>query len=125
MSTALSDNNKSLVSKAPSSIRTVWTIFAKELSSFFTTSVGYTVILGYVLTTSLFFLLILKILNEAGSIPPTQRPLSIFYKDYLILFIFMFFSSILSMRLFAQEKETGTIEMLLTVPVADWEVVLG
>ena len=109
----------------PSSVRTIWTIAAKELSSFFTTSVGYTVILGYVLTTSLFFLLILKIFNEAGAIPPTQRPLSIFYKDYLILFIFMFFASILSMRLFAQEKETGTIEMLLTVPVSDWEVVLG
>ncbi len=107
------------------SVRNIWTIMAKELSGFFSTSIGYTVILGYVLTTSLFFLAIIYILREAGSIPPSSRPLTLFYRNPYIFFIFMFFPSILSMRLFAHEKETGTIEMLLTVPVSDWEVVLG
>jgi len=125
MSQALSDKARQAGTNFLHSMRNVWTITAKELTSFFCTSIGYTVILGYVLTTSLFFILILDILRRLGKIPPTGRPLTVFYQDYMILFIFMFLSSILAMRLFAHEKETGTIEMLLTVPVADWEVVIG
>jgi ABC-type transport system involved in multi-copper enzyme maturation permease subunit len=107
------------------SVRNIWTILTKELNSFFCTSIGYTVILGYVLTTSLFFLLILHFLREQGAIPATSRPLTVFFSSGYILIIFMFLCSILSMRLFAREREMGTIEMLLTVPVSDWEVVLG
>jgi ABC-2 type transport system permease protein len=43
----------------------------------------------------------------------------------LIIFLMMFFAPILTMRLLAEEHRQGTIELLLTSPVRDWEIVVG
>jgi ABC-2 type transport system permease protein len=40
-------------------------------------------------------------------------------------FIFMFVVPAITMRLLADEKSTGTLELLSTMPVRDWEVVIG
>ena len=40
-------------------------------------------------------------------------------------FIFMFVVPAITMRLLAEEKGSGTIELLITMPVRDWEVVVG
>jgi ABC-2 type transport system permease protein len=39
--------------------------------------------------------------------------------------LFMFLAPAITMRLLADEKSTGTLELLITMPVRDWEVVLG
>lgn len=43
----------------------------------------------------------------------------------LLPWVFLFLAPALAMRLFAEEKKSGTIELLLTLPVSDWEVVIG
>ena len=37
----------------------------------------------------------------------------------------LFLIPLITMRLFAEEKRTGTIELLLTSPISDWEIILG
>ncbi len=48
-------------------------------------------------------------------------------RDYfdLLPWIFLFLSPALTMRLWAEEKRSGTIEFLLTLPVTDWQIVLA
>lgn len=43
----------------------------------------------------------------------------------LLPWIFLFLSPAITMRLWSEEKKSGTIEFLLTLPVRDWQVVLG
>src|ERR1700677_1993699 len=39
--------------------------------------------------------------------------------------VFLFIPPLLTMRLFAEERGSGTLEMLMTAPVRDWQVVLA
>ena len=59
-----------------------------------------------------------------------QQPMSI--NDYVIApllgnasVVGLFLIPLISMRLFAEEKRTGTIELLMTSPISDWEIILG
>ncbi|HOV99084.1 MAG TPA: ABC transporter permease [Bacteroidota bacterium] len=93
----------------------VWTICQKELRSYFNSAVAYVVmvvflvIVGWVYTSSLF------LLNVAS--------LRVFFE--WVPSIFLFVVPALTMRLMAEEKKAGTIELLTTKPVEDWEIVLG
>ena len=59
-----------------------------------------------------------------------QQPMSI--NEYVIApllgnasVVGLFLIPLISMRLFAEEKRTGTIELLMTSPISDWEIILG
>jgi ABC-2 type transport system permease protein len=47
------------------------------------------------------------------------------YYFNLLPWIFLFITPAITMRLWSEEKKSGTIELLLTLPVADWQVVLA
>lgn len=92
-------------------------IARKELASFFNSPVAY-VVLGVFLAISgslFFFFSPLFILNDAS--------MRSFFS--LMPVIFMFLAPAITMRLIAEERKSGTIEMLLTLPVREWEVVAG
>ena len=59
-----------------------------------------------------------------------EQPMSI--NDYVIApllgnasVVGLFLIPLISMRLFAEEKRSGTIELLMTSPISDWEIILG
>jgi ABC-2 type transport system permease protein len=93
----------------------VGTIFKKELRSYFNSAVAYVVIVvflaivGWVYTSSMF------LVNMAS--------LRMIF-DWIPL-VFLLVVPAITMRLLAEEKKAGTIELLTTKPLHDWEIVLG
>jgi len=93
----------------------ILTIFKKELKSYFYSPVAYIVIVVFLIITGWFFT---STLFVAGVI--SMR--NVFD---IIPFILLFFIPAISMRTFSEEKKAGTIELLLTKPITDFEIVLG
>ncbi|MBN3035843.1 MAG: ABC transporter permease subunit [Bacteroidales bacterium] len=96
----------------------IWTIANRELHTFFDSLIAYIMIIAF-LGFSGFF----TWLYGADIFFVKQASLQSFFNiAYWTLF---FFIPALTMRLFAEENRSGTLELLLTKPVSDWEVVLG
>jgi ABC-2 type transport system permease protein len=97
-------------------MRNVWTIFKRELRSYFVTPIAY--VLGglFLLLAGLFFVLSFFFGQTEASLRNWMSSITVFL---------LFMAPMFTMRLLAEEKQTGTIELLLTSPVKDWEVVLG
>lgn len=93
----------------------ILTIFKKELRSYFTSPVAYIIIVVFLIITGWFFT---SNLFLAGVV--TMR--GVFE---IIPFILLFYIPAISMRTFAEEKKSGTIELLLTKPLSDFDIVLG
>jgi ABC-2 type transport system permease protein len=90
-------------------------IAQRELKSYFVSPVAYVVTAFFLLIAGYLFSLILLQSNEA-TLRYLQSNLSV---------IWLFVTPFLTMRLLAEEQRTGTIELLLTNPVRDAEVVIG
>ncbi|MBI3625209.1 MAG: ABC transporter permease subunit [Candidatus Rokubacteria bacterium] len=112
----------------------VWTIFKKEMRLYFTSPVAYVVFTFFLLIVGYFFYSIFAFYNltsmQAAMNPVFARDLNITDAVMRPLFsntgiILLFFMPMLTMRLFAEEKRSGTIELLLTFPVREGEVLLG
>ncbi len=87
----------------------------KEFRSYFDSPVAYVVITLFLLIAGWQFSTALFLSNTADlrTLFSMQR------------FILLFFIPALSMRLISEEKRLGTIELLMTLPIKDWQLVLG
>jgi ABC-2 type transport system permease protein len=93
-------------------------IFKKELSVFFSSLIGYIAIGVFLLATGLFTWILKENLFENG-----YASLDILFGIGPIVFIFLI--PAITMRSFAEEQKSGTIEILSTKPVTDIQIVLG
>ncbi len=97
----------------------MYSIFIKELNTFFSSLIGYIVIGVFLLMLGLTMFVF-----------PDFSLLNYNYATLDQLFdlgpmIFLFLIPGLTMRTFAEEKQAGTIELLATKPITDWSIVLG
>ena len=93
----------------------IWAIAQRELRSYFVSPVAYVVGALFLLISGFLFSIILSQSSEAS-----MRPL---FGNFAVIFLFIVPG--LTMRLLAEEQRTGTLELLLTAPVRDAELVLG
>ncbi len=93
----------------------VGTIFRKELRSYFNSPVAYVVIVVFLAFIEWFYASDMFKVNLA-----TMRDMF-----SLVPWIFVFVVPAITMRLIAEERKAGTIELLTTKPVHDSEIVLG
>jgi ABC-2 type transport system permease protein len=96
-------------------MQNIKTIYLKELKSYFNSPIAYIVIIVFLAIVGWFFVTGLFANNVAS-----MR--SMFD---MVPFIFLFFIPAITMRSFSEEKKQGTIELLLTKPVKDIELVIG
>jgi ABC-2 type transport system permease protein len=109
------------------------TIFRKELLSYFRSPIAYGVMAFFALITGYFFYVAVAFfvqMSIQSSMMGASQPMSV--NDSVIQpvlsnisVIGLFMIPMMTMRLFAEEKRTGTIELLVTSPVADWEIIIG
>ncbi len=99
-------------------MKQIWVISKRELQSFFDSLTAYIMLIGFLGFSGLF-----TWLYGSDIFFVKQASLEAFFGvSFWTLF---FFIPALTMRQFAEENKTGTIELLLTRPVNDWQVVIG
>ena len=98
-------------------MNTVAIIMRRELTSYFVTPIAYVVLV--------FFLLLANVLAFwfGGLFERGQADLSPFFT--FLPWLYLFLIPAVSMRLWAEERRSGSIELLLTQPVTLWQAVLG
>ncbi|MGH7152104.1 MAG: ABC transporter permease subunit [Planctomycetota bacterium] len=102
-------------------IGAAWTVARRELAAFFYSPIAYGIATIVLVLNGALYFIAMKALD--GDLKETA---SILYGAfYLYWFIALFVPALLTMRLIAEEKRSGTIEMLMTAPVTDLSVVLG
>ncbi len=98
----------------------MFTIFKKEINLFFSSAVGYIVVLIFILATALMLWVL----------PGEYNVLNSGYANLDGLFVmapwlYLFLCPAVTMKMFAEERSLGTIELLLTRPISRWSVVSG
>lgn len=96
----------------------IWVISKRELKTFFDSLIAYITIVIFLGLSGFFTWLFGSDIFFIGQ--ATLQPF--FSVAYWTLF---FFIPALTMRMIAEENRSGTIELLLTKPVSDWQVILG
>lgn len=99
-----------------SGLLNVGVIARRELGAFFVSPIGYVVATVLVLPVSF-----LGYLARIG----TGQAVTMNGIFSLVALLMVFFTPLYTMRLLAEERRSGTLEILLTSPVRDWEVVIG
>ena len=95
----------------------MFAVFKRELASYFTTPVAYVFIVIFLIVANA-FTFYLGNFYERG-----QADLASFFTFHPWLFLFLV--PALSMRLWAEERKSGSIELLMTLPIRPWQSVLG
>jgi ABC-2 type transport system permease protein len=114
-------------------MRNIWIICRKELRSYFTSPVAYILLVMFAVIFGFFFWNSLGyIVNISMESQLEGEPFPLNLNDQLIRpllsninVIGLFFIPLITMRLFAEEKRSGTIELLATSPIKDSEVIVG
>ena len=98
----------------------MYTLFRKEISGFFSTLTGYIVIIVFLVINGLFMWIF----------PGAYIVLDSGYATLDTLFViapwvFLFLAPAVTMRMFADEKKSGTIELLYTRPLTDFQIIFA
>lgn len=98
-------------------MRNTLAIAGREVQAYFVSPIAYVVTAAFLIIMSIFFAWYIS--DPRGVVATMQ------YMFGPMTTLFLFMVPMLTMRLLAEEQRSGTIELLLTSPVRDWEVVLG
>ncbi len=114
-------------------MRNVWIICRKELGSYFVSPVAYILLLMFGVIFGFFFWNALGVfVIEGMEMQMRGQTFPMNLNEQIIRpllsnvgVIGLFFIPMITMRLFAEEKRTGTIELLSTSPIRDLEIIVG
>ncbi len=95
--------------------RRIWILARKELKSFFDSSTAYVLLTVWAAVTAFFFFRAAYLIGEVSIRPLFE----------LLPWLLLFFVPAVTMRSLAGEKQEGTLEMLLSHPISEAEVVAG
>jgi ABC-2 type transport system permease protein len=97
----------------------IWIIARRELKHYFISPIAYVGMFITLLVIGVIFTLSLTAANIQQYVPSPQGTMDV------LLFLLPFVSAAVMMRSIADEQKTGTLELILTAPVRDWEFIVG
>jgi ABC-2 type transport system permease protein len=103
------------MSAAP--LHNVWSVFKREFAAYFATPIAFVFLAVYLLAMGVFTFYVGHFYDTGIA------DLTIFFSYHPWLYLFLI--PALAMRLWAEEKRSGSIELLLTLPLPVWATVLG
>lgn len=107
-------------------MRASLTIAKREIVTYFVSPVAYVVTVVWLVWCGLQFYLLAGLFASAPNLSASANPLSAFFGGSVLFFIpLLVFAPVLTMRLIAEERHTGTLETLLTAPITTGDVVIG
>jgi ABC-2 type transport system permease protein len=96
-------------------MRNIAAIFSKELKSFFNSPIAYIYTTVFLVFVSWFFFRSFFVFGQAD--------MRLFFS--ILPWVFLFLIPAITMRLWSEERKLGTLEILMTLPVRDYQVVAG
>lgn len=97
-----------------------FTLMRRELGTYFVSLTGYVIMSGVALLSGLSFWVLIRQMGGAGyQLPVTE----LFFQNPMFWFILLIANAVITMRLYAHERYSGTYETLMTTPVGDLQVV--
>ncbi len=100
-------------------MRNIWTIARREYRHYFVTPSAYVVAFSILLLLGIIFYFSLLAASLQQAPPGAEIVIN------PLISLLLFFTPAITMRTLAEEQRMGTIELLLTAPVRDWELVIG
>lgn len=97
----------------------MYAIFIKEINAFFSSLIGYIVIGIFLVLMGM----VMWVFPDYSVIDGNYATLDALFTMAPLIFLFLI--PAVTMRTFAEENQTGTIELLVTRPISDWQIVGG
>jgi ABC-2 type transport system permease protein len=104
-------------------MRNIWTIAKREYKSYFISPIAYVVAFLFLLIIGYFFNSSLQEAIFQSSFQPVAPGVEVVIGPMVTILLFTM--PAVTMRTLAEEQKMGTMELLLTAPVKDWELVVG
>ena len=107
-------------------MKSFWPIYKRELFAFFVTPLAWVLIVVFLIVQGMHFFLLVDHFAHQADVTGDETPLSAFFGNTVLLYLVVFLLvPPMTMRLFAEERRSGTIETLMTAPVSSAAVVLA
>ena len=110
-------------------MRSIWTIAWREIRAFFVSPMAYIVLTVWLFMTGLQYYILAVYFSQATSVAERSadhNPINAFFGGTsLFYYPLLIFVPVMTMRLIAEERRSGTLEALMTAPVSEISIVLG
>jgi ABC-2 type transport system permease protein len=107
-------------------VRSFWPLFKRELFAFFVTPLAWVLIVVFLVVQGMHFFLLVDHFATTADVSGDETPLSAFFGNTVLLYlVLLVLVPPMTMRLFAEERRSGTVETLMTAPVSSAAVVLA
>jgi ABC-2 type transport system permease protein len=111
----------------------LFAIYKRDLRGYFSSPIAYVVIGLFLIVTGIFFYLILNsflqysyavmMQRQGATVNVNLQMIRPFFLNMSVIVLFVI--PMITMRSFSEEKKSGTMELLLTSPLTNWQVILG
>jgi ABC-2 type transport system permease protein len=100
-------------------------LFAKELKSYFYSPIAYVVLFVFLIINGYTFWILMIALNDPRIAIEGSAMQFFFGRTFFFYIILSIVAAVITMRLIAEERKSGTIEVLMTAPITDHDLVLS